>query len=281
MGCGASKPEPAKAGSEAAPQQKYQESPAEKPAAEKEAQKPAQTAQTAQPPPPSEQPGGQPKAVQPEPPPRVAETRPTPSAAPAPATNGEISQSKTLPERIRTEELIKLCQSSHFDRTQVEKLYELFKVISSSGDDDGLIDKAEFTRALGLKHNLFVDRMFELFDANGDQNINFQEFIAGLSCFTLRAKPVEKARFSFRMYDFNGDEQIDKDELGRMLKSTIEDNKLNITAEQAEELVNSTFLEAKTSQPDYINFDEYMALVTKKPQLLEFMTIRSLNTICN
>ena len=80
---------------------------------------------------------------------------------------------------------------------QVEKLYELFKVISSSGDDDGLIDKSEFQQALGLKRNLFVDRMFELFDANGDKNINFTEFVAGLSVFTKRAKGEEKARFSF------------------------------------------------------------------------------------
>lgn len=195
-------------------------------------------------------------------------------------------------------------------------------MISSSGDDDGLIDKgaappppapacgavaigdgapaalppcpraaklaseaiahasaAEFQRALGLKRNLFVDRMFELFDANGDQNINFSEFIAGLSTFTFRAKPAEKARFSFRMYDFNGDERIDKDELGRMLRSTIEDNKLNITPEQADQLIEDTFVEAKSSTPGFINFDEYMAMVVKKPQLLEFMTIRSLNTI--
>ena len=93
-------------------------------------------------------------------------------------------------------------------RAQVEKLYELFKVISSSGDDDGLIDKSEFQQALGLKRNLFVDRMFELFDANGDKNINFTEFVAGLSVFTVRAKAAEKAQFSFRMYDFNADGKI-------------------------------------------------------------------------
>lgn len=71
--------------------------------------------------------------------------------------------------------------------------------------------------------------MFELFDANGalahfsrsyrwrafaptllhsvcagDQSINFAEFVAGLSTFTTRAKPAEKAKFSFKMYDFNG-----------------------------------------------------------------------------
>ena len=38
----------------------------------------------------------------------------------------------------------------------------------------------------------------------GDLTINFQEFIAGVSTFTRRAKQAEKTRFSFRMYDFNG-----------------------------------------------------------------------------
>ena len=159
----------------------------------------------------------------------------------------------------------------------------------------------EFQRALGLKRNLFVDRMFELFDSNNDQNINFPEFVAGLSCFTLRAKPKEKALFSFRMYDFNGaprakpndtappsaarvpaaepraprvagDEKIDKKELGLMLQATIDDNKLSITPEQASKLIDDTFEEANTAQPGLITFDEYMAMVNKTPQLLEFMT---------
>ena len=161
----------------------------------------------------------------------------------------------------------------------MEKLYELFKVISSSGDDDGLIDKSEFQQALGLKRNLFVDRMFELFDANGDKNINFTEFVAGLSVFTKRAKGEEKARFSFRMYDFNADGKIDKAELGRMLQATIEENSLNITPEAAQELLDATFAEAECAEAGLMTFDEYQALVTKKPQLLEFMTITSLNQV--
>jgi Ca2+-binding EF-hand superfamily protein len=183
----------------------------------------------------------------------------------------------------------------------VEKLYELFKVISSSGDDDGLIDKSEFQSALGLKRNLFVDRMFELFDANGDQSINFAEFVAGLSTFTTRAKPAEKAKFSFKMYDFNGDELIDKQELGRMLQATIDENNLNISPAQAQQLIDDTFEEANTATPGYITFEEYSAMVSKKPQvhpcplwvhlglrltqsrrpvqLLEFMTIQSLNSL--
>jgi len=188
-------------------------------------------------------------------------------------------RSSVLPAHIEMGELTTLCQSSHFDRTQVENLYELFKAISASGEDDGLIDKTEFQKAMGLKRNLFVDRMFELFDANGDQSINFQEFVAGLSVFTTRAKEAEKTKFSFRMYDFNGDEMIDKHELGRMLQATIDENKLNITREQARQLIDDTFEEAQTAKPGQISFEEYAAMVSKKPQLLEFMTIQSLNSM--
>jgi len=212
-----------------------------------------------------------------EPTPAKAEPAQPPQTAAQPKKT--TCSSKTLPERIRTEELIKLCQSSHFDRTQVESLYELFKVISSSGDDDGLIDKAEFQRALGLKKNLFVDRMFELFDSNNDQSINFTEFIAGLSCFTTRAKPAEKCRFSFKMYDFNGDDVIDKQELTRMLHATIEDNKIKILPEDASRLIDATFEECQCATPGQITFEEYGALVAKKPHLLEFMTIQSLSSL--
>jgi len=255
MGCGASTPAPPAAG-DAAP---------EKPHA----------AGKAEPPPPA--PGKSVPPGQTKPPP--ADSRAQPKPQPAAASSSAAPTSTALPARIRTEELIKLCQSSHFDRTQVEKLYELFKTISASDDDDGLIDKSEFQKALGLKRNLFVDRMFELFDANGDKSINFQEFVAGLSTFTTRAKQAEKAKFSFKMYDFNGDQKIDKQELGRMLQATIDENKLNITPAQAQQLIDDTFDEAQPATPGYITFDEYLAMVAKKPQLLEFMTIQSLNSM--
>jgi len=270
MGCGASAPAPPP-GKEAPPETPAQPVKVEPPQSvekENKAPQPSEPAKTAAPPPQEVRPAAS-----------NGESSAQRTANTVGSSGGEPSSTavcKGLPERIRTEELIKLCQSSHFDRTQVERLYEMFKVISASGDDDGLIDKSEFQRALGLKRNLFVDRMFELFDTDGDKNINFSEFIAGLSCFTLRAKQAEKARFSFRMYDFNGDDKIDKQELGRMLAATIEDNKLNVTPEQAKKLIDDTFEEANTATPGFIVFEEYLTMVTKKPQMLEFMTIQSL-----
>jgi hypothetical protein len=47
-------------------------------------------------------------------------------------------------------------------RAQVERLYETFKIISSSGANDGLIDRPKFELALGLRSSLFVDRIFQV-----------------------------------------------------------------------------------------------------------------------
>ena len=80
---------------------------------------------------PEQKPAAAEKPAAEAPPPQAA-SKPAPEAPssseskgapPASKANGRgpqapIAHSKALPDRIRTEELIKLCQSSHFDRTQ-------------------------------------------------------------------------------------------------------------------------------------------------------------------
>ena len=56
-------------------------------------------------------------------------------------------------------------------------------------DQNGIIDKLEFLHALGEKDeisNLFVDKVFDMIDFDGDEGINFDEFIhmSGMSTFT-------------------------------------------------------------------------------------------------
>ena len=55
-------------------------------------------------------------------------------------------------------------QQTQFSLPKIYELYEHFTSISGSISKDGLIDKAEFKKALGMKESLFVDRVFTLFD---------------------------------------------------------------------------------------------------------------------
>lgn len=262
MGCGSSTA--SKADNQAAP--------APAPAPAPEAQKVAQE-NPANPPAPA-QPIKQAPASTPAP------TQPAPAAAPPqPAEGGGAPResSKALAVKLEETFLAELVKKTHFDRNGVEHLYEIFKVISSSGDDDGLIDIQEFKEALNLKDTLWTDRIFRLFDDNDDKGINFDEFITGLSNFCKNAPAEEKIEFSFKVYDLDMDGYISREELLTMVDATIKEQSLSISEQQKEELLTSTFQEAG-AEDGRMTLQQYKALVAKHPSMLNHMTISSLKT---
>jgi len=184
-----------------------------------------------------------------------------------------MGQGKT---KLKTNELKQLIETTHFKQDEIVKLYEHFKTLSkeSSKDaDDGYVDKNEFHTILGLKESLFVDRMFILFDADKDNRIDFKEFLCGLSIFSEKGTMDEKLKFSFKIYDIDGDSFISKLELGKLLEASLKENSLELPQEQLDGIVNATFVEADTDKDEKISFDEYRVLVTKHPTMIANMTI--------
>lgn len=116
--------------------------------------------------------------------------------------------------------------------------------------------------------------MFALFDEDGDGTIDFREFICGLSVFCEKGTIDEKLKFSFRIYDFDGDGCISKEELHKLLKASLVENSLGIPEEQLSSLVDATFAEADTDGDGRISFEEYRVLVTKHPSMIGNMTIQ-------
>ena len=54
----------------------------------------------------------------------------------------------------------------------------------------------------------FVNRMFEVIDENKDGMIEFAEYLQVLSILSTKATAEEKLRFSYKIYDFDGDNII-------------------------------------------------------------------------
>mmetsp|Transcript_14907 Transcript_14907/g.16860 ORF Transcript_14907/g.16860 Transcript_14907/m.16860 type:complete len:203 (-) Transcript_14907:2225-2833(-) len=174
---------------------------------------------------------------------------------------------------LKKREIKEYMQRTHFDYNEIDALYNHFKSIASSKNDDGVIDRKEFQSALGLSESLFLDRMFQLFDDKNIGQINFTEFLSGLSILCTRGTLEEKIQFSFRIFDFDNDGKISKQELGSMLHTSLKENKVYMTTEQIGHVVDSTFKEADTNGDGFIDFDEYKALVDNHPSILSNMTI--------
>ncbi|XP_055820131.1 calcineurin B-like protein 7 isoform X2 [Solanum dulcamara] len=148
-----------------------------------------------------------------------------------------------------------LASETCFTVNDVEALYILYKKLSSSIIDDGLIHKEEFLQALfscSHRQNLFADRLFDLFDVKRNGIIEFGEFVRSLSIFHPKAPEEDKITFAFKVYDLKNTGYIERDE---------------------------TIQEADLNGDGRIDPKEWKELVTRYPSLIKNMTLPYLEEV--
>jgi len=99
-------------------------------------------------------------------------------------------------------------------RDEADVLYEAFDGADRSRD--GYINQLEFLRMLNLKSSAFTKRIFGLFDANGNDEVDFGEFVTMCWSYMCMSK-YAMVLLAFALYDADDSGDVEASEVAAML----------------------------------------------------------------
>ncbi|KAK0727369.1 hypothetical protein B0T26DRAFT_694289 [Lasiosphaeria miniovina] len=149
-----------------------------------------------------------------------------------------------------------IVQGSNFDREEVDRLRKRFMKLDK--DNSGTIERDEFLSLPQISSNPLATRMIAIFDEDGGGDVDFQEFVSGLSAFSSKGNKEQKLKFAFKVYDIDRDGYISNGELFIVLKMMVGSN---LKDQQLQQIVDKTIMEADLDRDGKISFEEFTRMV--------------------
>lgn len=177
---------------------------------------------------------------------------------------------KSIPCELSREELDGFVSSTNFGDFEIRALWFHFRTISAKSEK---ITRNQFQAAMLFKDTALLDRIFRVFDLDDDNCICFAEYVNCLSTLSSKASQEDKLRFSFQIYDFDGDDRISVDDLTSALAATLREHNIVFTRADIDTIVANTMREASPAEADRIALQEFKALVSRRPHMLDHLNL--------
>ncbi|XP_008308346.1 guanylyl cyclase-activating protein 2-like [Cynoglossus semilaevis] len=171
-------------------------------------------------------------------------------------------------------------QTENNEEIDVKALQDMYKRFATECPS-GQLFLHEFKRFFGVEPtgeaSDYAENMFRAFDTNGDNTIDFLEFVAALN-LVFRGDLEHKLRWSFKVYDKDGNGYVDRNELRSIIDSIYKVKKgtktdSSVVQQSVDEVVDRLLLAVDTDGDGHINMEEFIRGAKQDPWVLDLLKL--------
>ena len=119
-----------------------------------------------------------------------------------------------------------------------------------------------------LKLNPFGDRICSVFSSRSDGFMSFDDYLDMYSALSESASRDVKTTYAFRIYDFDGDGVIGKEDIKTVIDKLLHDDDKHLTKAETTALIDSLLKEVDNDEDGAICFPEFQQALQKCPDFM-------------
>lgn len=181
----------------------------------------------------------------------------SPSGTPTPPIGPAIIQARNAKRKALDE----FARDNNLKPESIKRAYRRFMV--SDKNKSGVIDYTEFCVILQVDPSTECEELFQLYDYDDIGMIDARELLVALANFTGAGKD-DKLKFSFMVYDEEGNGVITKEELIQILKA----NHMAKVEGEVTRKAETIMAQADKKGDGVITYDEFVIVSKKFPNIL-------------
>ena len=149
-------------------------------------------------------------------------------------------------------------------RDEADVLYEAFD--GADRTRDGFINQTEFLRMLGLRQSAFTKRIFGLFDANGNDEVDFGEFVTMCWSYMCMSRWAT-IQLAFALYDADDSGDVEGSEVRQMMEELTADPNFD-TSMLSDLNLDRVSVGAEAARHLRVTLETFAAFSLKHPSIL-------------
>ncbi|XP_030016484.1 guanylyl cyclase-activating protein 2-like [Sphaeramia orbicularis] len=166
-------------------------------------------------------------------------------------------------------------QSETDSEVTLQNIQELYRKFASECPS-GNLHLHEFKKIFGInsqsteEEGAYMECVFRSFDTNKDGNIDFLEYVAAVH-LVLRGKLTDKLKWSFKVYDRDGNGCLDRGEVKHIVKIIYKiknHNKPGVTV-NIEDICDRIFELVDKNKDSQISLEEFIEGAERDPWVME------------